>query len=763
VGTTFAELLRKHRRAAGLTQEELAERAGISPRGLRYLESGMRFPYRGTVSRLAAALELSGADLARFFQAARARRLSLSGAALPAIPAWNDEIVGRGKELRDLADMLGEPAVWLVTITGPAGVGKTRLAAEAAERLEAAFPDGVAWVPLAGIDDPGIVAQALMHALGGGETAGVPDAEVLAWRLSGRHVLLVLDNFEHVLPAATLLATIAAACPELKVIVTSRASLRLGGEREYELSPLPDDAAVQLFVRRARAVDHRFALTDGNRAAVAEICRRVDCLPLALELAAVRTRTLGPADMVAHLDHRLALLSSGAVDAPGRQRSLRDTLDWSYQLLPAREQLLLRRLAVFWGGADLAAIAEVCLPGEDVHSAVLDALDALRRKSLVQREEAGDGARYARYRLLETVREYALEALRADAQDEAGVGHRHAGHYAELSMRVGSQIEGPGQAEAIARLEVERDNIRTALRWFTREAEAAAGLRMAAAVWMFWYVRGYATEGRGHLAALLGLPMDRVPVETLAHALLAAGQLARAQGDHTAAHDLTERSLALYRSADDLPGLAQALLGSAFVARMEEDNVRARALLTEGLHLARGIGHLWMTAAMLHHLGMLSLEEGDRESARPLLEESLATYCRIGFPRFIGLLLLTIGKFELMEGNPERSRAVLVESLETLLASGERLAIHWALDELAHLAAVEGSPARAVTLAAAAAELREAIQAGNFPDDRRQRELWLAEARGQLGEKQFEALWSAGQAMSADEAVAYARAARSHA
>ena len=444
--------------------------------------------------------------------------------------------------------MLGETAVWLVTITGPGGVGKTRLAAEAAEGLEAVFPDGVAWVPLAGIDDPSIVAQALVHALGGGEAAGVPDAELLAWRLSGRRVLLVLDNFEHLLPAAGLLATIAAACPEVKALVTSRASLRIAGEREYELWPLADEAAVQLFVRRARAIDHQFTLTEGNRAAIAQICRRVDCLPLALELAAVRTRTLGPADMVAHLGHRLALLSSGAVDAPERQRSLRDTLDWSYQLLPAREQLLLRRLAIFWGGADFAAIAEVCLPGEDIHSVVLNALDALRRNSLVQREEVGGATRY---RLLETVREYALEALRAGARDEAEVGRRHAGQYLAIAVQLGSQIQGPGQPEALARLEVERDNIRAALRWFTRDADAAAGLRMAAALWMFWYVRGYATEGRGHLAALLELPMDRVPAVLLAHALLAAGQLARAQGDQAAAHDLMERSLALYRATDD--------------------------------------------------------------------------------------------------------------------------------------------------------------------------------------------------------------------
>lgn len=758
LGTTFAELLRKHRQTAGLTQEGLAERSGISPRGLRYLESGTRLPYRDTVSRLAAALELSAADLARFSEAARARRLLQREPALPAVPAWNDEIIGREQELRDIADMLRETTVRLVTITGPGGVGKTRLAAEAAERLEAEFADGVAWVALAGIDDPGLVAQVLVDELGGSNAAGVPDADLLARRLSGRHVLLVLDNFEQLRPAAGLLATIVAACSDLKLLVTSRASLQLAGEWEYELSPLSDEPAVHLFVRRARAIDHRFALTDGNRAAVGEICRRVDCLPLALELAAARIRTLGPEDMVAHLGHRLALLSSGTVDAPARQRSLRDTLDWSYQQLPMREKLLLRQLAIFWGGADLAAIAAVCLTGEDIHSTVIDALDTLRRNSLVRRDEAGSGARFS---LLETVREYALEALKADPWDEAEVGHRHAEHFAELAVQLGSRIEGPGQPEAMARLEAERDNLRAALNWFTREADAPAGLRMATALWSFWYMRGYATEGRSHLTRLLELRVDDVPAALHAHALLAAGQLARSHGDHRAAKDMTERSLALYRAMDDLPGLAGALLGSAFVARMQEDNERARALLTEGLELARRIDHLYMTAAMLHHLGMIALEEGDRKSARPLLEESLATYRRIGYPRFVGLLLLTIGRLEGMEGNRERSRTMLVESLETLLASGERSATHWALDEMAQLAADECRWERAVTLAAAAAEWREVVQAESHPEVRRRREVWLAAARGQLGDERFGVVWSAGQAMSPNETAGYARAAES--
>ena len=342
----------------------------------------MRLPYRGTVSRLAAALDLSPVDLARFSEAARARRLSLPGPALPAVPAWNDELIGREKELWEVADVLGETAVWLVTITGPGGVGKTRLAAEAAERLEAVFPDGVAWVPLAGIHEPSIVAQALVHALGGGEAAGVTDAELLAWRLSGRRVLLVLDNFEHLLPAAGLLATIAATCPEVKVLVTSRVSLRIAGERGDQLWPLPDEAAVQLFVRRARAIDHQFTLTEGNRAAIAQIRRRVHCLPLALELAAVRTRTLVPADMVAHLGHRL----TGLAPAPSTHQSATGasaTRSIGATSCSCPEQLLLRRLAIFWGGADFAAIAEVCLPGEDIHSMVLNAVDALRRNSLV--------------------------------------------------------------------------------------------------------------------------------------------------------------------------------------------------------------------------------------------------------------------------------------------------------------------------------------------------------------------------------------------
>ena len=767
----FGELVKHHRQEAGLTQEALAELAGITPRGLRYLEAGARVPYRYTVRRLASALGLEGRDQEEFTAVAGSGvQRSVSASTTAAWPSRNLELIGREHELTDLTELLKQPSVQVVSVTGPGGVGKTQTAVEVALSLEGEFADGAFWIPLADIDDPALVAPAIVQALGGTGAEGMPDAELIVARLGNRAALLLLDNFEHVASAAAVVASIAASCPRVKVLVTSRAALHLHSEREYSLAPLPvpgpaepdaqtiaSNPAVELFVQRAQAIDHRFTLNDVNAPAVAEICRRLEGLPLALELAAARARTLSPVDILTRLDRRLALLSGGPIDSPARQRTLRDTLDWSYQLLEAADQFVLRRLSVFWGGAGLDAVVRVCGSPDGGSVGVLDSVDGLRRNSLLTREEVGAGE--TRLRLLETVREYALEQLGASPGEEVDARNQHAGYYADLAVDLAYRVQGPDQVQALGRLEQEHDNIRAALRWWLQTHDATTGLRVAGALWMFWYIRGHLTEGRSHLASLLALPEADEPDTNRALPLLGAGQLARAEGDYQSAAGLMRESIAVYRSSGDAAGLPGALLGAGFVARMQEDYDQASSFFKEALQLARAADDRYITAAALHHLGMISAErDANSRAALALLEESLALYRQIGFPRHIALLLATLSNVERTEGSLTRASELLQESLRMLVTSGEQFGIHGALEDLANLAMDEGQPHRAVRLAGAAAKLRQRIGALTNPATARRREAWLREARKALGDAQFEIEWSEGEAMSTDNALAEATA-----
>jgi len=758
--------LRHARGAAALTQEELAERAQLTDRGIRYLERGLRRPNPDTVQRLVQALGLSENDRAAFVAAARPHRPATTGRAgeLRLLP---QPLVGREHQVRRVREQLSDHHEGrLLTLTGPGGVGKTSLALVAAAGLRAAFPGGVTWVPLASLVDAALLPTAVAHALGLVDTGGSPAPEALRAVLDERRTLVVLDNVEH-LAAAGYVSDLLATCPQLTVLATSRSPLEIRAEQEFPVPALPTPSdvpglpvhavaanpSVDLFLRRAQAVKPTFVLTQTNAEAVAAICRCLDGLPLAIELAAARIRVLPPQAMLERLGDRLSFLTGGASDLPQRQRAMRATVAWSYDLLSEAHREVFTQLAVFDGSFGFAAL-EAVLPTDSM--TLLDGIETLHRSNLLLLADSADDE--ARFRMFGTVRDFGLEGL-ARRDDAEELRERQATYYLAFAEDAAGRFYGPESTRWLDRLEDDRANLRAALRWFLDRRDVVQGLRLCAALWWFWYVRGYATEGRAALTAFLDLPMpaSSQAVRPRAEALLGAGQLAQTQGDYAAARRSLADSIRLYRSVGDERSTAAALLAAGFTARVQEDYQPARDLLERSLALARDNGYSFVVAAALHHLGMIAADaEHDLGTAERLLRESLTLYQSLGFPRFIALLQLSLGEVAGDQQDYPRSHRLLTEGLSGMRQVGERLGVHGALDALARLAAGERRWDRAVRLAAAAERLRSTTGSRSWPVIERYRLQWLDRAHHNLTEEEFSSAWSRGEALTPDQAVSYA-------
>ncbi len=619
------------------------------------------------------------------------------------VPLPLTPLIGREQEVAAVCDLLKRSNVRLVTLIGPGGVGKTHLSLQIASDLLHDFTDGICFVPLASISDPELVIPTIAQALGLKETQGEGEAliDLLQAYLRDRHVLLLLDNFEQVVAAAARLSELLAACARLKMLVTSRAVLRLRGEHEFRVPPLalPDlkrpsksetfaqYAAVALFVERAQAARASFQLTDANARAIAQICVHLDGLPLAIELAAVRIKLLSPQALLGRLEQRLPVLASGTQDVPVRQQTLHDTIEWSYQLLEMQEQRLFQRLSVFVGGCTLAAIESVCAgPGEGNGAGqMLDSVASLIDKSLLQQaDQEGDEPRFM---MLETIREYALERLIASGEAEA-TRQAHAMYYLRLSEEAEREIRGPQQALWLERLEREHDNLRAALRWLfgegrmgqdagsaetqTTEQRAEMALRLGRALTGFWQIHGYYQEGRTLLEQALAVSQG-VSTALRAQVLTDAAMLVNIQGDTARSEALAGEGLELYRELGDKEGIALALYQLGHVAWLRGDFVMAGSLIEESMELSRELGDTISVAYAFYSLAGLATIRGDYARGSVLFEEGLTLFREEGNKRGIALSLLQMADLlYVSQGDQTRIGPLLEEGLALCREIGDK-------------------------------------------------------------------------------------------
>src|SRR6266446_6495321 len=714
---------------------------------------------------------VSTRDLARELAAIRDRfseKPAMQVETRPAnLPVQRTGFVGREKEVAAAKELLLRQDVRLVTVTGPGGIGKTRLAVEVASGLMERFPGGIHFVPLSPLSDPGLIASVIVQTLGVREAGGQSPLEILKKNLQDSlraPMLFLLDNFEHLIQAAPTVAELLAAAPNLKILVTSRAALHVYGEHEFPVPPLalPDSRsqptveilsqcpAVALFVQRAVAARPDFELSRGNAAAVTEICTRLDGLPLAIELAAARIKVLSPSSMRTRLASRLQLLTGGARDLPQRQQTLRAAMDWSYDLLNPAEQKLFRRLSVFVGGCNLEGVEAVCDTKGDLDLDLLDGMGSMVDKSLVLQVPATGGE--ARFAMLETIREYAREKLEVSGE-EAPTKRAHAAYCLVLAEEAPAEQTGTQSAGQMGHFVAEHGNFRAALEWLTDTGDAEWGLRLGAALFRFWEAREYLTEGRTRLGKLLKLPRAAAPTKFRARALFAAGVLAGAQGDYAAADELVGESLEIARQLHDGQGVAVSLNALAVHAQDGGDIAAAHALFEESLAVWRELGDSKDVARALSNLANVATLQGDHARASSLYEECLAIFQGLGDRTGVAWSLNSQGDVARDRGDAPAARELYGQGLTIFQELEHKRGIARLLECFACVAAAQYHSERALRLAGAAAALRQNIGAPLTPAEKAKLEANLKCTRPGLSETSSTAAWLEGWELPVERAI----------
>ena len=763
---TLGVTLKKLRAAAGMTQEELADRAGISARTVSDVERGLRTVVHGdTARRLAPALGLHDEERAKF--EAVARGVVDDTHQLRDLPVPPTQLLGRARELESITARLQGLDVRLLTLTGPGGIGKTRLALEAAAQVQARFGGGIFFVAFGELRDASLVAPELAKVIGVVETG--PDVVgLLTRRLTGRQALVVLDTFEHLIPAAPLIYTLMLKCPKTTFLVTSRTALRLRGEHEFPVPPLelplttreahPEDIhrwpATELFWERAQAVRPDLDLTPETASLVAEICRKLDGLPLAIELAAARVKHLPLAALREQLEHRLELLVGGPLDLPLRQRAIRDTVGWSHDLLGPREQMLLRRLSVFAGGWNLDAIEEVAGHVDEVGDA-LDGISALVDQSLVVLERNRPDPRYD---MLDVVREYLAVRL-SDAGETEEIERRHALHYLALSETAEPHLVRSEHQDWFRRLDVDRGNLRRGMAWTIDHGETVLALRYSVALWRYWRQLGKFAEGRRWSDATLAVA-GNAPPSLRAKALCGAAALAFPQADHARMAELAAEAIALAQQSDDPMDLRNALTVLGFVAMCQGRYTEALEPYTECVAICRGLGISWQLATSHLNLGAALLHCGRADEAVARFHDALRVYRVLGDDIFAARALNHIAHAALADNDLARADRLAREALASVAQQGERQGIAEGLETLAAVAAERAAVERAAILAGAAAAIRETIASHAAPFDVAITGPLLDRIKPSVSEEQWHRAWNRGAALDSAAAVAYALANR---
>jgi predicted ATPase/DNA-binding CsgD family transcriptional regulator/transcriptional regulator with XRE-family HTH domain len=812
--STFAELLRAYRRRAGLTQAALAQRAGLSARGVQDIERGSAWPRRTTAERLARALGLNRSDGAALLAAVRARpQVSQERAArdasaaierpddgpavaavLPGLPMTVASFVGREPQIEAVGRLLTSHR--LVTLTGTGGAGKTRLAIEIATRVQTHFADDVRFVSLAPISDPDLVETAVVHALGLREMTGRSPGETIAIGLRRRRLLLVLDNLEHLLEAAPRVGDWLGHCAGLTVLVTSRAPLRLHGEQAYPVPPLTVPGPVanedrrhepgqvsaseagRLFVERALEVRPDFVLSEANASAVAEICRHLDGLPLAIELAAAKVSVLSPSQIAERLDDRFGLLVGGSRDAPARQQTLRATIDWSYALLSEAERILFRRLAVFVGGFTLEAAERVAGAGYEMvggggvsptaahlstprsnsntsdSPSTLDLLATLVEQSLVVADEQHGRVRY---RLLESLHELGLEQL--DAADEVEeLRRRHASYFLGLAEAADTELIGPDQIGWLDRLEGELDNLRAVLGWSLAASDGAGerteiGLRIAGALQWLWLHHDHLGEARGWLDATLAMAGTAASATARARALLASLMVGSPRAEYDLGRAAGEESCRLCRELGDQRGLGRTLTWLGTAAMFQGDLAAARAYHEESVAVLRAADDPWGLGLALNQLGGSTRRLGELDLSRRLRAEGAEILRQTGERWGLMQACITWGNDLLHDREYTRAAALYREAISPCLELRDTFSVCRCLNGLAGVFASTGDAHRAARLLGATEAQIESISARLLPPDQAHFDRSQATLTARLGAERLAVLREQGRGLSLQQAI----------